>query len=134
MSSGDSDSEGEFEEENSLSSVSTAISEDEFAEESITEKQTMRRELVLGRPTPAILHMRPVELSAMHLAYMKQLDDADEELAELTGFPTKQLCGVSPYRDTTSRLNKGRISKPSSGAAPEVEQGGTQHRVEESND
>jgi hypothetical protein len=64
MSSGDSDSEVEFEEENSLSSVSTAMSdiaiphpdditsddsafssEDEFAEESITEKQTMRREV-----------------------------------------------------------------------------------------
>jgi hypothetical protein len=64
MSSGDSDSEVEFEEETSLSSVSTAMSdiviphpddiasddsafssEDEFADEAITEKQTMRREV-----------------------------------------------------------------------------------------
>ncbi|KAJ7492721.1 hypothetical protein FB451DRAFT_1219372 [Mycena latifolia] len=106
MSSGDSDSEVEFEEENSMSSVSTAMSdidiphpsdiasddsafssEDEYAEDAITEKQTMRRELVLGRPAAAILHMRPVELKSLHLGYMKELDDADEELAELTGVP-----------------------------------------------
>jgi len=111
MSSDDSDdSDVEFEEEASMSSISTAMSdiqiphpddivsddsafssEDEFAEESITEKQTMRRELVLGRPTPAILQMRQVELSQMHIAYMKQLDDADEEIAELTGVPYQAI-------------------------------------------
>jgi len=110
MSSGDSDSEVEFEEETSLSSVSTAMSdiviphpddiasddsafssEDEFADEGITEKQTMRRELVLGRPAAALLHMRPVELKSMHLGYMKELDDADEELAELTSVPRQIL-------------------------------------------
>lgn len=64
MSSGDSDSEGEFEEDTSLSSISTAMSdidiphphdiasddsafssEDEFAEESIIERQTTRRKV-----------------------------------------------------------------------------------------
>ncbi|KAJ6604550.1 hypothetical protein DFH09DRAFT_1300758 [Mycena vulgaris] len=109
MSSGDSDSEVEFEEETSLSSVSAMSdieiphpsdiasddsafsSEDEFAEDAITEKQTTRRKLVLGRPTAAILHMRPIELKSMHLDYMKELDDADEELAELTGVPHQVL-------------------------------------------
>ncbi|KAJ6575006.1 hypothetical protein B0H19DRAFT_1254636 [Mycena capillaripes] len=115
MSSGDSDSEGEFEEETSLSSVSTAMSdidiphpddivsddsafssEDEFAEETIIEKQTMRRELVLGRPTPAILQMRSAELCTMHISYMKQLNDADEEMAELTGVPYQALVRRQP--------------------------------------
>ncbi|KAJ6509434.1 hypothetical protein C8R47DRAFT_25155 [Mycena vitilis] len=117
MSSGDSsDSEEEFEEESSLSSVSTEAmsdieihhpddiasddsafsSEDEYAEESFTERQTMRRELVLGRPAAEILQMRRKELSSMHLAYMKQLDDADEEIAELTGTPYQAMVRRQP--------------------------------------
>ncbi|KAJ7634205.1 hypothetical protein DFH06DRAFT_681300 [Mycena polygramma] len=116
MSSGDSDSEEEFEEEASFSSVSTEAvsdieiphpdditsddsafsSEDEYAEESFTERQTMRRELVLGRPTAEILQMRRQELSSMHLAYMKQLDDADEEIAELTGAPYQAMVRRQP--------------------------------------
>jgi hypothetical protein len=35
--------------------------------------------------------MRPVELKSMHLGYMKELDDADEELAEITGVPRQIL-------------------------------------------
>ncbi|KAJ7786206.1 hypothetical protein B0H16DRAFT_1708410 [Mycena metata] len=116
MSSDESDSEVEFEGDTSMSSVTTDhmsdidiphpadiasndsafSSEDEFAEESITQKQTMRRELVLGRPTPEILHMRSVELCAMHKAYMKQLDDADEELAELNGVSFQALVRRQP--------------------------------------
>jgi len=128
MSSDDSDdSDVEFEEENSMSSVSTALSdiqiahpddiasddsafssEDEFAEESITEKQTMRRELVLGRPTPAILQMRQVELTQMHLAYMKQLDDADEEIAELTGTPYQAIVRRQPVSGYDEPLEQGK--------------------------
>ncbi|KAJ7038305.1 hypothetical protein C8F04DRAFT_1256317 [Mycena alexandri] len=116
MSSDESDSEVEFEGDTSMSSLitddmsdidiphpadiasndSAFSSEDEFAEELITEKQTTRRELVLGRPTPGILHMRPVELCTMHVAYMKQLDDADEELAELNGVPYEALVRRQP--------------------------------------
>ncbi|KAJ7706287.1 hypothetical protein B0H17DRAFT_1192786 [Mycena rosella] len=115
MSSGDSDSEVEFEEDNSMSSVSTAMSdidiahpsdiasddsafssEDEFAEDAITKRQTTRRELVLGRPTAAIMNMRTVDLKSMHLDYMKELDDADEELAELTGVPREVLVRRQP--------------------------------------
>ncbi|KAJ6621632.1 hypothetical protein B0H10DRAFT_2215002 [Mycena sp. CBHHK59/15] len=102
--SSDSESDVEFGEEHSLSSESTVVSEfeiphpsdiasddsafsseDEFAEDAVLEMQAMRRELVLGRPSPAVKQMRTMDLQAMHLAYMKQLDDADEELAEITG-------------------------------------------------
>lgn len=73
MSSDESDSEGEFEEETSISSISTDMSdiqiphpdditsddsafssEDEFSEESITERQTMRREVTNAKPTGRI--------------------------------------------------------------------------------
>jgi len=71
-------------------------SEDEFAEKEIIETQTMRRELVLGRPTAAIMQMHARDLQSMHLAYMKQLDDADQELAELTGAPYSALVRRAP--------------------------------------
>ncbi|KAJ7225614.1 hypothetical protein GGX14DRAFT_693571 [Mycena pura] len=110
MSSGDdSDSEVEFEEEPSTmigieiprpddidSDDSAFSSEDEFAEKEIIETQTMRRELVLGRPTAAIMQMHARDLQSMHLAYMKQLDDADQELAELTGAPYCALVRREP--------------------------------------
>jgi len=125
MSSGDSDSEVEFEEEVD-SSMSTAMSdidiphpediasddsafssEDEFAEKSITERQTTRRELVLGRPTPAILEMRTIELKALHLGYMKQLDDADEELAEITGVPRPVFIRRQPVSGYDAPIEQG---------------------------
>ncbi|KAJ7169779.1 hypothetical protein C8R46DRAFT_1217429 [Mycena filopes] len=115
MSSDESDSDVEFEGDTSMSSATTAMSdieiphpaditsddsafssEDEFAEEQMTEKQTMRRELVLGRPTPEVVHMRQADLCAMHVAYMKQLDDADEELAEVNGVPYQALVRRQP--------------------------------------
>ncbi|KAJ7125676.1 hypothetical protein C8R43DRAFT_1029912 [Mycena crocata] len=113
MSSGDSDSEGEFEESSFSSSAimsdieiphpadiasddSAFSSEDEFAEETITERQTTRRELVLGRPTAAIMSMRAVDLKEKHLEYMKQLDDADAELAEIIGVPAQVLIRRQP--------------------------------------
>ncbi|KAF7347921.1 hypothetical protein MVEN_01550000 [Mycena venus] len=125
MSSDESDgSDVEFEEENSMSTVMSDIqiahpddiasedsafsSEDEFAEESITEKQTMRRELVLGRPTPEILQMRQVELAQMHLAYMKQLDDADEEIAEVTGAPYQAIVRRQPVSGYDEPLEQGK--------------------------
>lgn len=40
--------------------------------------------------------MRVVELKSMHLGYMKELDDADEELAELTGVPRQVLARRAP--------------------------------------
>ncbi|KAJ7357262.1 hypothetical protein DFH08DRAFT_954542 [Mycena albidolilacea] len=127
MSSGDSDdSDVEFEGDTSISSESTALSdmelahpddiasndsafssEDEFAEESITEKQTMRRELVLARPTPEILHMRQTELAQMHIAYMKQLDDADEEIAEITGVPYEAVVRRQPVSGYDEPLEQG---------------------------
>ncbi|KAJ7275149.1 hypothetical protein B0H12DRAFT_1227677 [Mycena haematopus] len=126
MFSSDSDSDVEFEEETSVSSMSTALSdvqmphpddvasddsafssEDEFAEESITEKQTMRRELVLGRPTQAVLEMRQSELCQMHLAYMKQLDDADEEIAELTSVPYQAIVRRHPVSGYDEPLEQG---------------------------
>ncbi|KAJ7103631.1 hypothetical protein B0H15DRAFT_943036 [Mycena belliarum] len=112
MSSDDSGSEIEFEDENPVSTAMSDIdihhpsdiasgdsafsSEDEFADDALTEKQSTRRELVLGRPTAAILQMREIELKALHLAYMKELDDADEELAELTGVPHQALVRRQP--------------------------------------
>ncbi|KAJ7783677.1 hypothetical protein DFH07DRAFT_788728 [Mycena maculata] len=112
MSSGESDSEEEFEEESSMSTAMSDIdiphpdditsddsafsSEDEFAEESITERQKERHELVLGRPSPAIMEMRVVDLKVLQLGYMKQLDDADEELAEITGVPSHVVVRRQP--------------------------------------
>ncbi|KAJ7487488.1 hypothetical protein B0H11DRAFT_2230255 [Mycena galericulata] len=123
MSSGDSDSEEEFEEESSISTVMSDIdvvhpddiasddsafsSEDEFAEESITERQTTRRELVLGRPTLAIMEMRTVELKSQHLEYMKQLDDADEELGEITGVPREAVIRRQPVSGFDAPIEQG---------------------------
>ncbi|KAK7064310.1 hypothetical protein R3P38DRAFT_3165333 [Favolaschia claudopus] len=125
MSSSDSD-DSDVEADTSMSSISTAMSdmevphpdditsddsafssEDEFAEESAVEKQVMRRELVLGRPTSEILKMRQTELSQMHLAYMKQLDDADEELAELTGVPYQAIVRRQPVMGYDEPLEQG---------------------------
>jgi len=75
-------------------------SEDEFANEKVLESQKMRRELVLGRIPPQVLQLRQKDLKEMHEAYMKQLDDADLEIEELTGVPRqvitrrKPVCGV----------------------------------------
>jgi hypothetical protein len=127
MSSSDSDdSDVEFEQDTSMSSVSADMSdfqiphpddiasndsafssEDEFAEESITERQTTRRELVLGRPTPAILQMRQIELTQMHLAYMKQLDDADEEMSEATNVPYQATVRRQPVSGYDEPLEQG---------------------------
>ncbi|KAJ7630832.1 hypothetical protein FB45DRAFT_548196 [Roridomyces roridus] len=71
--------------EDITSDDSAFSSDDEFAEESITDKQRTRHELVMGRPSPAMLTMRPVDLKEMHIGYMKQLNDADAELSEMTG-------------------------------------------------
>ncbi|KAI0925256.1 hypothetical protein AcV7_005539 [Taiwanofungus camphoratus] len=60
-------------------------SEDEFADDAIREEQRLRRELVLGRIPPQLLQLRPRALVDLHSEYMKQLDDADIELAELKG-------------------------------------------------
>ncbi|KAJ6519718.1 hypothetical protein C8R45DRAFT_918669 [Mycena sanguinolenta] len=126
MSSSSSDSDSEFEEETSMSSMSAAMSdieiahpddiasddsafssEDEIAEESITEELTMRRELVLGRPTQAIMKMRQPELYRMHLGYMKQLNDADEELAELTNVPYQPIVQRQPVSGYDEPLKQG---------------------------
>lgn len=66
-------------------------SDDEFAEEPIREQQRLRRGLVLARPPPSLLRMSARELNGLHDAYMKQLDDADVELAELTGTPNTAI-------------------------------------------
>lgn len=60
-------------------------SEDEFAEVATREQQRVRRLLVLGRAPPSLLLLRPRQLTDMNQAYMKQLNDADAELAELKG-------------------------------------------------
>jgi len=106
-----SDSEVEFEEESSISSTSSGMlsdivgqravdiesddaafsSEDEFAEEELLESQKTRRELVLGRFTPQVLQLRQGDLKVMHETYMKQFDDADVELEELTGIPRQVI-------------------------------------------
>ncbi|EPS99943.1 hypothetical protein FOMPIDRAFT_1016843 [Fomitopsis schrenkii] len=62
-------------------------SDDEFADDHIREQQQLRRALVLGRPPTALLRWSARDFSGLHEAYMKQLDDADVELAELTGVP-----------------------------------------------
>lgn len=69
------------------SSDSAFSSEDEFGDDDdgVREEQLTRRELVLGRPTAQILGMRGREMREMQEGYMKQLDDADVEIAELTG-------------------------------------------------
>jgi hypothetical protein len=51
--------------------------------------------------------MRAVELSAMHLAYMKQLDDADEELAELTGVPYQAMVRRQPVSGYDKPIEQG---------------------------
>lgn len=66
-------------------------SDDEFAEDHIREQQRFRRELVLGHPPPALIKMSARELNHLHEAYMKQLDDADIELAELTKAPNNVI-------------------------------------------
>nr|GAT44100.1 predicted protein [Mycena chlorophos] len=102
MSSDESDSDVEFEEEPSMSVASEIdvdfehpddiasddsafSSDDEFADDKALQRQAMRRELILGRPGPGILTMHLKELHNMQLAYMKELDDADVEYAEITG-------------------------------------------------
>ncbi|KAF7320092.1 hypothetical protein MKEN_00793600 [Mycena kentingensis (nom. inval.)] len=55
-------------------------SDDEFGSDDILEKQRMRRELVLGRPTQALKEMHFKGLHALHYEYMAQLDEADAEL------------------------------------------------------
>ncbi|KZT67529.1 hypothetical protein DAEQUDRAFT_387955 [Daedalea quercina L-15889] len=62
-------------------------SDDEFAEDSIREQQKLRKDLVMGRSPALVLRWCPKELNDLHEAYMKQLTDADVELAELTGVP-----------------------------------------------
>lgn len=75
-------------------------SEDEFAPEKVLEIQKTRRELVLGRIPPEILQLHQKDLKDVHEAYMKQLDDADVEIEELTGVPRqviirrKAVCGL----------------------------------------
>ncbi|PCH34710.1 hypothetical protein WOLCODRAFT_165764 [Wolfiporia cocos MD-104 SS10] len=66
-------------------------SEDEFSDEQTRAERHRRRELVLGRAPPHLLKLRGRELVDMHEAYMKQLDDADAELAELTGAPREAV-------------------------------------------
>ncbi|KAF7339552.1 hypothetical protein MSAN_02169700 [Mycena sanguinolenta] len=124
MSSSSSDSDSDFEEETSVSSIAVSdiemahpddiasddsafSSEDEFAEESITEELNMRRELVLGRPTQAIMKMRQPELCRMHLGYMKQLNDADEEIAELTNVPYQPIVRRQPVSGYDEPLKQG---------------------------
>ncbi|KAH9840697.1 uncharacterized protein C8Q71DRAFT_721196 [Rhodofomes roseus] len=60
-------------------------SDDEFADDEIRARQRLRKDLVLGRPPAALMRWRARELVDLHEAYMKQLADADVELAELTG-------------------------------------------------
>jgi hypothetical protein len=68
------------------SSDSAFSSDDEFTTDSARKEQKTRRELALGRPTPAILQARAKRLAELKEGYLKQIADADEELAELTGF------------------------------------------------
>ncbi|CCM02336.1 uncharacterized protein FIBRA_04428 [Fibroporia radiculosa] len=59
-------------------------SDDEYANDNAREEQRLRRLLVLGRAPPSLLLLRGRQLTDMQEAYMKQLNDADIELAELT--------------------------------------------------
>ncbi|KAF7985276.1 hypothetical protein HWV62_6419 [Athelia sp. TMB] len=59
-------------------------SDDEFADEQVREKQSARRELVLGR-ADALATRSHRELVEMRAAYVKQIEDAEIELAEVTG-------------------------------------------------
>ncbi|KAF7968224.1 hypothetical protein HWV62_31601 [Athelia sp. TMB] len=59
-------------------------SDDEFADEQVREKQSVRRELVLGR-ADALATRSHRELVEMRAAYVKQIEDAEIELAEVTG-------------------------------------------------
>ncbi|KAJ7071129.1 hypothetical protein C8F01DRAFT_1226254 [Mycena amicta] len=122
MSSDESNSDVEFEEEPSLSAISDVAidhpediasddsafsSDDEFADKEMVEKQAMRRELVLGRPSPAIMKMHPKDLHALHLSYMKQLDDADQEYAELTGQPFTAVVRRAPVSGLDNPVVRG---------------------------
>lgn len=66
-------------------------SDDEFATDTHRTTQLVRRALVLGRPSTHILAAHPKELIDMHEQYMRQLDCADDELAELKHVPSVQL-------------------------------------------
>ena len=59
-------------------------SDDEFADEQVRETQRVRRELVLGR-ADALATRSHRELAEMRAAYVKQIEDAEIELAEVTG-------------------------------------------------
>ncbi|KAF7306826.1 hypothetical protein MIND_00474500 [Mycena indigotica] len=111
ISSDESDSDVEFEEGPSLSAISEInieppsdiasddsafSSEDEFGEPESVRKQAMRRELALGRPGEEIMKMHLKDLAALHLSYMKQLDDADEEYAEMTDQPYVPIVRRAP--------------------------------------
>lgn len=65
------------------SNDSAFSSDDEYSTDNARNEQRMRRELVLGRPPLAVLQARRKELLGMKEGYLKQIADADEELAEL---------------------------------------------------
>lgn len=66
-------------------------SDDEFAEDDMRDKQRLRKELVLGRPPEELLGWSHKELVRMYEAYLKQLDDADAEVNELTASAREPL-------------------------------------------
>ncbi|KAH9942628.1 hypothetical protein B0H21DRAFT_696309 [Amylocystis lapponica] len=66
-------------------------SDDEIATDKERATQRARRELVLGRPARTVVGAGSRDLVEMHLGYMRQLDCADEELAELRGVPYEAL-------------------------------------------
>jgi hypothetical protein len=60
-------------------------SDDEYATAEHRETQRATRRLVLGKPTIESRQKTRAQLAVMQEDYMKQLDDADAELAEITG-------------------------------------------------
>jgi hypothetical protein len=75
--------------EDIASDDSAFSSDDEFADDKLRATMHMRRALVLGRPTPGLASMPQKDLMDMVEGYLKELDDADVELAEVTGGPVQ---------------------------------------------
>jgi len=77
-------------------------SDDEFSEDTVREQQRLRRQLVLGRAPPSLFLLHHRDIVNMNREYMKQLNDADIELAELTGGvpqTVEQRTGTTEYRE-----------------------------------
>ncbi|EIN14115.1 hypothetical protein PUNSTDRAFT_129754 [Punctularia strigosozonata HHB-11173 SS5] len=60
-------------------------SDDEYVDDKVQTAMRMHRGLVLGRPVPELAHTSQRDLMGMVDSYLKQLDDADGELGEITG-------------------------------------------------